>query len=208
MSITGRNVISKIDVVDAYHDVATANATTNTVMSDVVGNKEDTAVTTVGTQKTLMAYLKGILSLIPGEVGTTVTGTIIQDSAAGTGTADVVSVTTNATGSTFGNWATLDASASADVWISHVTVSIGYTGGASVAASTVVEIGTGGSPSTIIRFSHNSRQQSAAGIQMPVVYALPIPIKVASGTAISARAADSIASANVYQVGISYYTGV
>lgn len=51
-----------IGVVDAFHDVATANADTNVVMSDVVGNKTDTAVGTVDTVKTLMAYIKGILA--------------------------------------------------------------------------------------------------------------------------------------------------
>lgn len=51
-----------IGVIDAFHDVATANADTNVVMSDVVGNKTDTAAGAVDTVKTLMAYIKGILA--------------------------------------------------------------------------------------------------------------------------------------------------
>lgn len=53
------DIEAKIDVIDAYHDVATADAATNAVMSDVVGNKEDAAATgTVSTTETLMAYAK------------------------------------------------------------------------------------------------------------------------------------------------------
>ena len=67
-------VEGKIDVIDAFHDVATADAVTNTVMSDVIGNKTDAAVTAVGATKSLVAYAKGLLgglfptdgSFIPG----------------------------------------------------------------------------------------------------------------------------------------------
>jgi len=57
----------KIDVIDGYHDVPTADAATNTTMRDVVGNKTDAAVGTGTTTKTLMAYTKGILE----DTGTT-----------------------------------------------------------------------------------------------------------------------------------------
>ncbi len=48
--------------------VATADAVTNTLMTHVVGNKTDAAVTTVGTTKSLMGYLKGCLTLVDGIV--------------------------------------------------------------------------------------------------------------------------------------------
>jgi|GEM_PF-1735618 len=44
-------------VVDAFHDIGTADATTNVVMSDVVGNKTDAAATVAAT-KSLVAYAK------------------------------------------------------------------------------------------------------------------------------------------------------
>jgi len=67
-----------LDTIDAFHDVATADAATNAVMSDVVGNKADAAVGAPTTTKTLMAYLKGVLD------DTTVIGTIVN--AGGTAT--------------------------------------------------------------------------------------------------------------------------
>jgi len=51
-----------VDVIDGFHDVPTADVGTNAQVRDVVGNKTDAAVTTVGTTKSLMAYLKGLVS--------------------------------------------------------------------------------------------------------------------------------------------------
>lgn len=46
-------------VIDGYHDVATANTSTNAVMRDVVGNKSDNAAAgAVSTSESLMAYTK------------------------------------------------------------------------------------------------------------------------------------------------------
>jgi len=58
------SIISKVDVIDGYHDVPTADATTNAVIRDVVGNKADAAVTTVAATKSLTAYSKGILNTV------------------------------------------------------------------------------------------------------------------------------------------------
>lgn len=44
--------------------VPTADATTNAYARDVVGNKTDAAVTTVGTTKTIMAYVKGVVGVV------------------------------------------------------------------------------------------------------------------------------------------------
>lgn len=57
-----------IGVIDAFHDVPTANATTDAQMRDVIGRKTDTAVGTVGTEKSVMAYTKGVLE----DTGTTI----------------------------------------------------------------------------------------------------------------------------------------
>ena len=69
VSATGGDIETKIDVIDAYHDVATADAATNAVMSDVIGNKTDAAVEAVTTDKTLMAYQKGVNNVLAGTVG-------------------------------------------------------------------------------------------------------------------------------------------
>lgn len=59
-----KQLVTELQVIDAFHDVATADATTNAVMSDVIGNKEDAAVTSAGTTKSAVAYLKGLLNLM------------------------------------------------------------------------------------------------------------------------------------------------
>lgn len=55
----GSGLEGKIDTIDGYHDVATADAVDNAVISDVTGNKEDAAAAgAVSTVETLMAYAK------------------------------------------------------------------------------------------------------------------------------------------------------
>ena len=61
-----KNVQTAVDAVDGYHDVATVDGTSDVVMRDVIGRKTDTANTTVGTQSSLMRYVKGIIGLIAG----------------------------------------------------------------------------------------------------------------------------------------------
>jgi hypothetical protein len=52
--------------------VPTADSTANALIQDVVGNKADAAVTAVGTTKSAIAYLKGIINLLSGS-GVTIT---------------------------------------------------------------------------------------------------------------------------------------
>ena len=115
----------------------------------------------------------------------------------------MVNVVTSASANTFGSWVALDASTATDVWISHVTVAPSESTGID---SYCVEIGTGASPAAKIRFSFTGKITA----EWPCyIFALPIPIKVASGTAISARTscADPFEALDVY-IGISYYTGL
>lgn len=51
-----------VAVVIANQAVPSADATANALERDVIGNKTDAAVTTVGTTKSLMAYLKGAIN--------------------------------------------------------------------------------------------------------------------------------------------------
>lgn len=76
------DIEGKVDVIDGYHDVPTADVTTNSQMRDVVGNKTDAAVTAVGTTKTVVAYIKGVLSwigTITNTGGTATLGAAIGD---------------------------------------------------------------------------------------------------------------------------------
>ena len=59
--------------------VPTADATTNAYERDAVGNKTDAAVTTVGTTKSLMAYIKGLLGLHPVPTADATTNTNMRD---------------------------------------------------------------------------------------------------------------------------------
>lgn len=71
-----------VSSVAAQLTVATTDAATNTNARDVVGNKSDAAVTTVGTVASIVAYAKGLLNQIGALVntgGTATLGGIIGD---------------------------------------------------------------------------------------------------------------------------------
>lgn len=70
------DIEAKIDVIDGYFDVPAADATADATMRDVIGKKDDAAVTTVGTTKSLMGYIKGLFSWIGTIVNTGGTATI------------------------------------------------------------------------------------------------------------------------------------
>jgi len=55
---------SALGIVDGLHDVPAADSTANAQMRDPIGNKTDAAVETVGTTKSIMAYIKGIIDLL------------------------------------------------------------------------------------------------------------------------------------------------
>lgn len=185
-------------VVDRQLKAPTADTTVASNMAQSVGNKSDAAVTTAGTTKSIMAYVKGIISIL-GVTDKTTAGTIIQDGA--TGDPATITISSSTSADTFGSWGTVDASVAADVWISHVTLY--NSGDLANGQDWVLEIGTGASPTAKIRFSG-----IGTGAILSLVFVLPIPVKVASGTAISARVADQEAAANNYRIGVSYYTGL
>ncbi len=64
VSVDVAAVKTVVDTIDGYHDVPTADATTDAVIRDVIGRKTDTANVTVGTGSSLMRYVKGILGRI------------------------------------------------------------------------------------------------------------------------------------------------
>jgi len=174
----------------------------NEAISNKIGTPADTDVST--DIANVQTAVDGI-TVIPSEASTTTTGTIISDSAAGVGTPEVQSVTSSATANTFGSWVTMDASASADIQIAIITVAAGNTG---AAHDIVIEIGTGAGPTTKMRIPFHMDYSTSAGYTNPIVFTLPIPIKVASGVSISARISDGSASAKPYKVSLAYYTGL
>lgn len=59
-----------LDTLISDMNVPTADAVTNTLMRDVIGNKTDASYTTITTTKSLMAYLKAVLSGVINGSGT------------------------------------------------------------------------------------------------------------------------------------------
>ena len=57
-------VTAVIATIPGLHAVQTADAATNTNMRDVVGNKADAAVTTLGSVASVVAYLKGVVTAV------------------------------------------------------------------------------------------------------------------------------------------------
>lgn len=129
-------------------------------------------------------------------------GKIVEDTS--TGTPKVVSASSSATANTFGSWAEIDASTSADSWLAGITVSVPPKAAAYVFC---IEIGTGAAASelTKIRISFSYQYKSDVGYLTPLVYSLPMPIKVLSGTRIAARASDDQAAANALLIGLTMY---
>ena len=142
-------------------------------------------------------------------------GTIVQGSATAVTTSSLKNIVAGAAGNTFGVWASIDASTAADVWISHVAVTPQTTIlGADTTERYILEVGTGASPSEAakMRFAFTYRVDFTSNVgyvnRPPIVFALPKPIKVASGTRIAARCSCSVAAAKSLSVGVSYYLGV
>lgn len=55
-----KQAVGALNIIDPYFDVPVANTSTNATMRDAIGIKTDTAVTAVGTTKSIMAYVKGL----------------------------------------------------------------------------------------------------------------------------------------------------
>lgn len=166
-----------------------------------VGKRTDTATTTVSTTGSIIAYVKGLANRIPPD---TSAGIIAQYGAAGT--PSVTAATNAASANTFGSWAQVIASTAADLWL--CSVSVASVDAQIVAGVTfVIEVGTGagGAESTNIRFSSSFAE---AAFLHPIIFTLPIPIKVAAGTRVAVRAANSTSDLVTYNVGLSYYTGL
>ena len=65
-TVLSTGIEGKIDVIDGYFDVPTADATTDVTIRDVIGRKTDAAVTAAAVDKSIVAYVKGVL----GQIGT------------------------------------------------------------------------------------------------------------------------------------------
>lgn len=62
-TVLSGDVEGKIDVIDGYHDVPTADVATNSQMRDVIGNKTDAAATgAVSAVESIMAYAKQLVT--------------------------------------------------------------------------------------------------------------------------------------------------
>ncbi len=131
------------------------------------------------------------------------TGTIVEDTS--TGTPKVVDATTSASANTFGSWAAVDASLDANSYICSIIV---VAGNNNAPAAWCLEIGTGASPATIIRFSFVDLMVTNVGYHVPFQFCIPVPIYVAAGTAVSARASSNTATADPISISVQYYNSL
>lgn len=156
-------------------------------------------------------FLRDQLNLIPktsppvSATSGTTTGKIVGDKT--TGTPDTVVVITDAVAGNFGAWVEIDASVSADSWISNITVLPYDTNALVQDRPCVIEIGTGAGGAEVakIRLSCAFHTVSAVGVVSPAVFTVPIPIKVASGVRIAVRASTVTSASMHYRVGLSMY---
>lgn len=127
-----------LTAIRAENDVPVADAVTNLKDRDVIGNKTDAAQTTVGTTRSLMGYLKGVLSLIVSYLKST---TVLHEC-----TYPEVSLTGSGVANTYGAYAQIHAAPGYDIEVIGVFVSPnGGTAGNTVA----VEIAKGAAASEV-----------------------------------------------------------
>jgi len=72
-------VEGKLDIVTGFHTVAVKDTTTDAQMRDVIGKKDDTALTAVVTNKSLMGYIKGLMGFQTVAVKDTTTDAQMRD---------------------------------------------------------------------------------------------------------------------------------
>lgn len=132
----------------------------------------------------------------------TAAGVIVEDGTSGT--PNVTATPALETANTFSAWAQIDASVSANSWICSVGIGLPPVAD----RKWVVELGTGaaGSEATKMRWSGYHNEVTQVGYPNILNITLSIPIKVASGTKLSVRAATDVGNAaDVFQISVQYY---
>ena len=148
-----------------------------------------------GTVSTLAAA--DIPAAVPSSASATTTGIIVEDGT--TGTPNVITLATDASAETFGAWTEIDASVSANSWIDCITIG---KDGVSAVDNCVIEIGTGAAASEVTKIR---KSFGSAIVDINITIPLSIPIKVASGTRIAARASNKAANSISLYTGLSMY---
>ncbi len=186
----GADVSTDIATIDSYHDVPTKDATTDTVMRDVLGKKDDTAVTTVGTTKTVIAYAKGILNTtkaLANWLGYGSGNTQLEIGAFAAAAADNSVAVVSGGANTLGSWTQLVASLGADSYLANIYLCVAdiRVNGAKIFA---VEIGTGAGMSEVTKVRIPFHMyHDVDGFAYSESIGISPPIKIASGTRIAAR---------------------
>lgn len=62
-----RDIVTNILTIDGYHDVPVADAATNTVMRDAIGNKDDTSFSGFMAQPSVMGHLRAAYYHVHGQ---------------------------------------------------------------------------------------------------------------------------------------------
>ena len=120
--------------------VSSADSTANATIADVIGNKTDASQTTVGTTRSLMGYLKGVL--------TTVLTLAVAPTSVETGTA---------VDTTWGSYVQIVAASAAAIKAISISGSI-YS--ITADATSKIELATGAGGAEVVCASHFSRSQT------------------------------------------------
>lgn len=136
----------------------------------------------------------------------TLSGKLLEFGSTGTPSINTI-VGVNAA-NTFSAWVLLGGAALPN--ISYLASVMIYTFDPSTYTRGCVELGIGdaGSEVTIARWSFSQFWYSNVAIHQPIIFILPIPIKLAAGTKLSARVSEDAAGVRDYEVCVQHYEGL
>lgn len=176
----------------------------NEAISTKIGTPADTDVST--DIANVQASVDAIPTTAPVVSATacTTNGVIVEDGTSGT--PNIVSVAPSGTTNTFGAWTEIDASTSANSWLTCVTDAIdGLVGD----IKSVIEIGIGGAGAevTIWRKSYQAIFGASESFNT-MNFNLSLPKYIASGTRIAARVSQTGTGTNAHLMSIQRYQSI
>jgi len=153
-------------------------------------------------------FLRAQLDLIPkttdivSKGSATIAGIIVEDGA--TGTPNVVTVANGCGVNTFGAWFELDASLSADSWLSMFNIAP-LNDTSTQLFNHIIEFGIGAAGNEVTKERVSFHMRGVATVQNPYFISLPIPIKILSGARLSCRMSCNNANALNWGIACQYY---
>ncbi len=130
-------------------------------------------------------------------------GKLYSASAFGTGTPEYSNLLSHANANTFGAWVQVIADIGDAAWLASLSL-VSASNGSSIYALEC-GIGAGAAEVAFARFTGNMYAFSDVGHTLPMIYTFPYPIYIPNGTRFAIQISDSVANANAYRIGTSWY---